>query len=199
MVQEIATPLGLRDTKGGTQLDSSEMSRRAQGYTRTGSPGSFAIDSEPACYPSACLYSTLDDMLRYLAYDMGQANTPLNSLRDDLFQWRQASVSGNGVGLDWNIGLLPGTNETFIWKTGSVFSGFVSYIGFVPSHEVGVTLLINTQDFVPDALGQQILKFLLTNPSQELDLVRPHRQLIPIQQIPRGPGPVENRPNMYQK
>jgi CubicO group peptidase (beta-lactamase class C family) len=196
--QEITSPLGMIDTKVESQLNGGELGRRAQGNHGNVMVPGYTMPGFPAGNPAGGLYSTLDDMMKYLSYAMGLTNTPLNSLRQSLFQPRHPAGPNGKVGLAWQTNPLLGTSDHVIWKGGST-RGFVSYIGFIPETHNGVVLLLNfsSKQMVP--LAQEILKYLTQQP------VSPHQfqiqQSTPLLENhrpgPAGPGPVENQ-KIYQ-
>ncbi|HEX5033472.1 MAG TPA: serine hydrolase domain-containing protein [bacterium] len=185
----VANALLMADTKVASQLSAEETSRRA--------PGNNAVAGEwtffPAENPAGGLYSSLDDMSRYLNYAMGLSGSPLESLLPSLFQPRHGAGSSGEIGLGWNIGTLSGTGEQVIWKDGGLL-GYESFIGFVPSKGVGVVMLVNSQGINLNGFAQQTLAFLLTNPTQSQDPI-PLPQVDPATLPPGpGPGPVEQVP-----
>src|SRR5208282_215717 len=90
----LCIPLGLVDTR--VDLTPDELARQAQGYGPAGRPKPHDNPTWPAFIGAGALRSTRDDMMRYLAYNLGQANTPLNSLLPDLQR-------------HWHAGGRPGT------------------------------------------------------------------------------------------
>ncbi len=97
----------------------------------------------PAFNGAGALRSTMDDMMRYLAYNMGQMNTPLSSLLPDLQrEWHAGGMPGTHVGLAWQMFTMRGTDHTVIWKNGAA-SGFFSFIGFVRETGTGVVVIAN--------------------------------------------------------
>jgi len=196
--QEICSPLGMVDTKIGSQLSGDQLGRRAQGYGNDGAPAPYPMQAFPAGNPAGGLYSTLEDMVKYLSFSMGLTNSSLNTLRPMLFQpYHQAGPDGK-VGLGWQINPLSGTNNNIIWKSGST-GGFNSYIGFIPETGNGVVLLLNflSPDKLKD-LAQLILTFLVQHPATANPLQIP--KVIPSSQNPvQGPGPVEHPQNIPVK
>jgi len=157
VIQEIAAPLGMVDTN--TALSPEQMTRRAQGYTANGQPGNYMMKGWPAENPAGALYSTMDDMMKYLNYNVGLTDTPLNSLRSALFQPLRPAGPNAQIGLSWMISPLPGTSQNVLWKPGSA-GGFYSYIGFLSNSNNGVVLLVNFSTKNLNSLGQEILGYL---------------------------------------
>ena len=138
--REIAAPLELFDTT--VELTPEELSRRAQGYGPAGNPAPLHSNMWPAMAPAGGLYSTMEDMLNYLAFNMGERETQLNELLPILLQPRHAGPKPRTqVALGWEIG--PAGNGNIIWKNGAT-PGFHSYIGFNPTTKIGVVVLSNS-------------------------------------------------------
>jgi D-alanyl-D-alanine-carboxypeptidase/D-alanyl-D-alanine-endopeptidase len=154
---EICTPLRMVDTH--IDLTAGEIARQAQGYSPSGSPRPHTNVTWPAFNGAGALRSTMDDMMRYLAYNMGQTQSPLDSILPDLQRrWHQGGRPGTSVGLAWQMMPMQGTDRTIIWKNGAA-SGFFSYIGFVKESQTGVVVLANRK--VPvDRVGVRILRLL---------------------------------------
>ena len=139
--EEVAAPLQLNDTvvePSGSQLD-----RRAQGYDPKGQPAPWRSNVFPAMSGAGGLYSTMDDMLKYLAFNMGETDTPLKQLLIILHQSRRpAGIAPNQMALGWH--LRPASKGRIVWKNGGT-PGFRSYIGFNPATKVGLVVLTNSQ------------------------------------------------------
>src|SRR5581483_2765781 len=82
--KEITGPLNMPDTRA--QLSHDQKKRMAQGYTEDGSPAPENTRGWPVLIGSGALHSTLDDMMKYLAFNMGLAQTELNRIRDTLLR-----------------------------------------------------------------------------------------------------------------
>ncbi len=155
--REICAPLAMVDTR--IDLTPQEAARQAQGYSPEGFPRPHDNVTWPAFNGAGALRSTMDDMMRYLAYNMGQMKTPLDTLLPDLQKrWHRGGRARTGVGLAWQMVPMRGTHNTVIWKNGAA-SGFFSYIGFVKETGTGVIVLANRK--VPvGRIGIQILRAL---------------------------------------
>src|SRR5262249_19746603 len=154
---EICMPLGLTSTR--IELTSDELTREAQGYGPEGRPRPHDNPTWPAFNGAGALRSTMDDMMRYLAYNMGRANTPLDSLLPELQrEWHVGGRPGTFVGLAWQMLPMRGTDHVIIWKNGAA-SGFFSYIGFVKETGTGVVVLTNRKTPV-GRIANEILRML---------------------------------------
>ena len=138
--REIVAPLQLRDTV--IELNPGQSARRAQGYGPRGNPAPEHSNIWPVMAPAGGLYSTMDDLLDYLAYNMSERQTPLNELLPIMFQPRHAGPAPHTqIGLGWEIRETP--KGDIIWKNGAT-PGFHSYIGFNLLSKTGVVVLSNS-------------------------------------------------------
>ena len=159
MVQrEITSRLGMPDTR--LKLDDEERARLAIGYNRAGQRAKENMPTWPAFNGAGALFSTISDMQRFLAWNMGRLkDNPLNDLLADLHKPRFALPRpGAGVGLGWQIVPLGG-RLSVVWKNGGTL-GYSSYIGFVPGANSGIVLLANSTKCPVTRVGVQILAAL---------------------------------------
>ncbi|HSS21690.1 MAG TPA: serine hydrolase [Pyrinomonadaceae bacterium] len=153
--KDIGKPLNLVDTT--VDLDATQTQRLAQGYTKAGNPTNKPMPGWPGLGGAGQLNSTPDDMMKFLSFNMGLTQTPLNSLLPDLHKsWRPAGRAGSFQGLGWNI--IQGKTKT-VWKNGTT-PGFHSYIGFCKAKKSGVFVLSNSLQLDSTKLGQELLAFL---------------------------------------
>ena len=158
--KDIAKPLNLVDTT--IDLNAEQTLRRAEGYRKTGDPTESAMPGWPGLGGAGQLYSTPDDMMKFLSFNMGLTETPLNSVLPDLQKsWRP--ITGKPTkfqGLGWQI--VERKTRT-LWKNGGT-PGFRSYIGFCKSKKSGVFILSNSLQLDSTNLGQELLGFLTGDP-----------------------------------
>jgi serine-type D-Ala-D-Ala carboxypeptidase/endopeptidase len=141
--REICQPLGMTDTR--VELSAAEIPRRAQGYRKNGFPAPFEMPTWPAFTGAGALRSTMNDMLAYLAFNMGLTSTPLTPLPPTLQRrWHPTMRAGGYVGLAWQMMPLRGSGLTVTWKDGGTI-GFSSFIAFVRETGTGVVVLVNTR------------------------------------------------------
>lgn len=184
--QNITDPLGMLDTKVGGQLDASESSRLVQGTNPVAGEWTFF----PGENPAGGYYSSLNDMVKYLAFVMGDTASSLNSIRPLLFQPLHSEGAYYAqIGLSWDLVAMAGSSEPAIWKYGSLL-GYQSFIGFLPNKHIGLVILLNSEAVNLSSVVNNTLAFLMTNPSQTMPTPQepPHS---PIENLPQGPGPVE--------
>jgi CubicO group peptidase (beta-lactamase class C family) len=158
--KDIAKPLNLVDTT--VDLNGAQTQRLAQGYNNAGNAAKSTMPPWPALGGAGQLYSTPDDMMKFLSFNMGLTQTPLNSLLPDLHKsWRPVTGQpGRSQGLGWNI---IETKTRTVWKNGST-PGFRSYIGFSKAKKSGVFVLSNSLQLSSTNLGQELLGFLTGDP-----------------------------------
>jgi CubicO group peptidase (beta-lactamase class C family) len=159
VVREICSPLRMADTR--IHLRPAQLDRLAQGYNANGDPAPYDLRSWPAFNGAGALRSTLDDLLKYLQFNMGLVKTDLNVLLDDLHkEWHEGARPGTGVGLAWQMFPIKGSNRKYIVKNGQT-AGFHCWIGFVEESKTGVVVIVNqAAREVFDKLGHDILIFL---------------------------------------
>ena len=148
--------LNMPDTR--IQLNQSQRARLATGY-QNGDTVKYLLTS-PAFYGAGGNFSCMNDMMKYLAWNMGLTNSKLNNLLDTLHAIRDTTTRSTAwQGLAWQTSLLPGTQQKFVWKDGST-AGYASFICFVPAKKIGVMVLSNSSGLPFDRIGIQILKIL---------------------------------------
>jgi CubicO group peptidase (beta-lactamase class C family) len=119
----------------------------------------------PAFNGAGALKSTMNDMMKFLDFNMGVTRSSLSSLLPALQEPRHdAKEPGHFVGLAWEMMPLgAGRSRTVIWKNGAT-DGFSAYIGFVRDTSTGVVILAN-QRFPVSRLGVRILRLLNPAPA----------------------------------
>ncbi|MGB8195320.1 MAG: serine hydrolase domain-containing protein, partial [Chitinophagaceae bacterium] len=156
--------LGMPDTR--VQLNSEQLSRLATGYHH-GDSVKYTLTS-PAFYGAGGNFSCMNDMLKYLAWNMGLTNSTLNNLLDTLHTARDTTTRASAwQGLAWQISpLRPQSKQNFVWKDGAT-TGYTAFICFVPETKTGVMVLANNfdQSVQFDKIGIAILRIL--NPPKE--------------------------------
>jgi serine-type D-Ala-D-Ala carboxypeptidase/endopeptidase len=156
--REITSKLGMPDTR--LKLSDEERTRLAIGYNRAGQRAKENMPTWPAFNGAGGLFSTINDMRRFLAWNMGEIKSDgLSDLLSDLHKSRFALLRpGAGVGLAWQIAPLA-SGRSVVWKNGGTL-GYSSYVGFVPGANSGVVLLANSAKCPVARVGSQILATL---------------------------------------
>ena len=159
--REVLSKLGM----GETTIRPSAVgdTRVAQGYTRGGYAAPWNLSTWPAFNGGGALYSTMGDMVKYLSFNLGLAQTSLNSVLSVVHQPRARGLTpSHNVGLAWNISDFPKLNLTIIGKEGGTL-GFSSYIGLIRGEPTGVVVLANSVATETPQIARQILTLLVKN------------------------------------
>jgi CubicO group peptidase (beta-lactamase class C family) len=159
--ERVCAPLGLAQTSART-LDTAREPRDSPGYV-VGALGMFpwglAVRAHPWTNPAlpggGSLTSTANDQLRFLAAQLASARDSagggaLAAAIDSTQRPRVPAQKGSRMALGWVVrdphSAAPDAPPVW-WHNGGT-GGFRSYIGFVPSHGVGVVVLANTTEEV---------------------------------------------------
>jgi CubicO group peptidase (beta-lactamase class C family) len=124
------------------------------------------LRSWPALDGAGALRSTLDDMLKYLAFHMGLIETPLRTLLPliETPYFGPVKAPGSAVGLAWQMHPLRRSSPlTVVAKNGGT-AGFHSFVAFVKETGTGVVVLSNSE-VRNEQVGLRILGAL--NPGRE--------------------------------
>ena len=138
--QQITGPLGMPDTR--MILSSEQLARKAQGHHPNGTK---AANDDPAAKlgiaGAFALNSTLDDMMKYLALQLGSGPAPLTQAAA-LAQTPVHPIGPNGqVGLAWNVNHLH--DGTLVINKDGTGPGFTDFVAFTPSTHTGVVVMAN--------------------------------------------------------
>ncbi len=159
----ITGPLGLHDT--AIELTTAQRSRLARGFRMDGQPAPEFGPGFPAMAGAGAVRSTLNDMMRYLDFELGRVDIPLRSLLAALNKPRHAAGPNGSVGLGWQM--RDGPNGKIIFKDGAM-PGYASYMVFVPSHGTGVVILSNQAGCAVRKIAGQIMGELSGASAQDL-------------------------------
>jgi serine-type D-Ala-D-Ala carboxypeptidase/endopeptidase len=92
---------------------------------------------------AGALRSTANDMLIFLAAELGYTDTPLAAAMAAMLDVRRPSgIPGLEIGLAWHILTGKGDRREIVWHNGGT-GGFRSFIGFDRKQRVGVVVLSN--------------------------------------------------------
>lgn len=170
-IQRICNPLGMPDTR--VTLTQQQISRLAQGYSSGSLQAPFHKSSWPAFNAAGGLYTTINDFLKYLKFQMGLSDLGMRNVLDSAQKMRRVTNdtcqnpnSSGRIGLVWQMNILNDQVDStfyFTWKDGGT-AGFSSYICFAndqsKSLKTGVVVLSNHLSPACDRLGVQILRYL---------------------------------------
>jgi D-alanyl-D-alanine-carboxypeptidase/D-alanyl-D-alanine-endopeptidase len=159
LIKRICKPLGMESTR--ITLTKDLRGRMAAGHTMPGHPRPcWDFD---VLAPAGAIKSSANDMLRYVAANLGLGKNPLQSAMNLCHQPRtKTTIPCNEQGLGWIILTVPPEpGERVIWHNGGT-GGFRSYAEFAKEEKVGVVVLSNTAAADPDVAGLGILLELTT-------------------------------------
>lgn len=101
--------------------------------------------------PAGAIRSNVDDMLIFLAANMGLIRTPLLPAMKYMLSVRRDASQGNQIALGWHIV----NGGTLVCHNGGTF-GYHAFVGFDPRRKIGIVILSNSAEFTDDMV-QQIL------------------------------------------
>jgi D-alanyl-D-alanine-carboxypeptidase/D-alanyl-D-alanine-endopeptidase len=149
MVKKIASPLGMKATK--ITFDDKMKQNLAMGHSNGAQVSNWDI---PTLAGAGAIRSSLHDMLRYIAANMGLQKTKFQTAMQLTHKARH-DKPGNGtrVGLGWHIS--KGAEGDVIWHNGGT-GGYRTFCGFVKETGKGVVVLTNS-DKGADDIGMRLL------------------------------------------
>jgi CubicO group peptidase (beta-lactamase class C family) len=146
----ILTPLQLKDT--AITLSPEMKNRLTPGHNSKLEPvGNWDL---PALAGAGALRSTVDDMLTFIAANLGYTKSKLSPAIESLLAERRPTGNqGLEIGLGWHISKRDG--KDIVWHNGGT-GGYYSFVGFSPDARVGVAVLANSAQSV-DYIGMALL------------------------------------------
>jgi D-alanyl-D-alanine-carboxypeptidase/D-alanyl-D-alanine-endopeptidase len=149
MVNKLALPMGMKETK--ITFDEPMKQNLAMGHSQGVQVSNWDI---PTLAGAGAIRSSLSDMLRYVATNMGLQKNELLPAMQLSHQVRHDKVgSGTRVGLGWLIS--KGAEGDVIWHNGST-GGYRTFAGFVKETGKGVVILTNSDKGAND-IGMRLL------------------------------------------
>jgi serine-type D-Ala-D-Ala carboxypeptidase/endopeptidase len=148
----ICEPLGMRSTV--ITLSDEMRTRFAIGHNAMMKP--VAHWDLPTLAGAGALRSTANDMLTFVAANLGYIKTPLAPAMTAMLAVRRPTgAPGLEVGLAWHI--LTRDGHEIVWHNGGT-GGFRSFIGFERKTGMGVVVLSNAETMAGvDDIGQHLL------------------------------------------
>lgn len=148
----VTGPLGLKDTV--VTLTPALKARLAQGHTATAQP--TPNWDLPTLAGAGALRSTTNDMLTFLADELGFKSSPLApAMAAQLVPRRPGPNANLEMALGWHISKFP-TGEV-IWHNGGT-GGYRTFFGFDPKAKVGVVVMTNMTNITGgDDIGFHLL------------------------------------------
>ena len=148
----ICEPLGMRST--AITLSEEMKTRFAVGHD--GTMQKVAYWDLPTLAGAGALRSTANDMLTFVAANLGYVKSPLAPAMTAMLAVRRPTgTPGLDVGLAWHI--LTRDGHEIVWHNGGT-GGFRSFIGFERKTGIGVVVLSNAETPAGvDDIGQHLL------------------------------------------
>lgn len=113
-----------------------------------------------ALAPAGAIRSNVDDMLIFLAANMGLIRTPLQAAMKNMLSVRRDSSPGAQIALGWHIV----NGGRLVCHNGGTF-GYHAFVGFEPRRKVGIVVLSNSPDYTDD-MAQRILDYPVSGPTE---------------------------------
>jgi serine-type D-Ala-D-Ala carboxypeptidase/endopeptidase len=148
----VCDPLDLKDTR--ITLTPDMKARLAVGHSAALAPvENWDI---PTLAGAGALRSTANDMLTFLAANLGFVKTPLaQAMADEVSVRRPAGAPDMEIAYGWHIQTKDG--NSIIWHNGGT-GGYRTYMGYDPKARVGVVALTNiSTDAGVDDIGRHLL------------------------------------------
>jgi serine-type D-Ala-D-Ala carboxypeptidase/endopeptidase len=148
----ICDPLAMKDTR--VTLTAEMRARLATGHSAAGTP--VANWDVPTLAGAGALRSTTNDILTFLAANLGYTKTPLaQAMADEISIRRPTGQPGLEIAYAWHVQTKDG--NSIIWHNGGT-GGYRTYMGFDPKSRVGVVVLSNiSTNEGPDDIGRHLL------------------------------------------
>jgi len=150
----ITEPLGMNHT--AMQLTPEMTANLIPGYRGGSTAPSIEISALKA---AGAIRSNVDDMLIFLAANMGLIQTPLRLAMKKMLSIHRAVSPGVQIALGWHI-----CNGVVCHNGGT--NGYHAYVGFEPRRKAGVVVLSNSTEFTDD-IGQRVLDYSMTAPVEQ--------------------------------
>jgi len=151
----ITGPLGMKDT--AIALTPDMKTRLAVGHdAQMHAVGNWDVATLAG---AGALRSTANDMLTFVAANLGYVKTPLAPAVAAMLSVRKPSGNPNlEIALAWHILLPKGDDGMIVWHNGGT-GGYRSFIGYNPKTRVGVVVLANAETTAGvDDIGVHLLR-----------------------------------------
>ena len=147
----ITDPLGMTNTR--ITLTPDMQARLAVGHSATLAPVSnWDI---PTFAGAGALRSTTNDMLAFLAANLGYVQSPLAQAMADSVSVRRSAGGNMEIAYGWHVQTRDG--NSIIWHNGGT-GGYRTYIGYDPKARAGIVVLSNiSTPNGPDDIGRYLL------------------------------------------
>lgn len=164
----ILEPLGMKST--GIVLTDDMRARLVPGHTETlKRTSNWDI---PTLAGAGGIRSTVNDMFKFLAANMGLKSSPLAPMMKAMLTKRRPAAKENvDIAIGWHI--LNRYGDDIVWHNGGT-GGYHSFMGFDAAKQIGIIVLSNSANDIDD-LGRHLL-----DPRYELaklTLAKEHKQI----------------------
>ena len=148
----ITGPLGMRST--AVALTPDMRARLATGHSSVMQP--VANWDLPTLAGAGALRSSTNDLLAFLAAELGYTKTPLAPAMAAMLRVRRPTgVDNLEIALGWHV--LRAHGRDIVWHNGGT-GGYRTFIGFDPAARIGVVVLSNAGTAAgPDDIGRHLL------------------------------------------
>jgi CubicO group peptidase (beta-lactamase class C family) len=160
--KRICEPLGLRDT--AVTLTPDQKRRLTPGMQRISAWGPMVLGTraenwtfQDSFVGAGGLRSTANDLLHFLAANLGLESTPLNASMEKMHAFRVKETDVMSMGLGWVRCTWKGFAEPVVWHNGGT-GGYRTFIGMNKRARCAVAVLCNTQTDDVDVLAVNILR-----------------------------------------
>ena len=147
--ERILAPVGMSST--AITLSADMQRRLAKGHDQAGNVVSNWDFLTLA--GAGALRSDMNDMMNFIAANIGVAGSPLEEVMRDSQRVRNSLGGNMAVGLNWVI--LTAGEDKIIWHNGGT-GGYRSFAGFDPDRGVGAVVLTNSSHD-PDDIGMHLI------------------------------------------
>jgi CubicO group peptidase (beta-lactamase class C family) len=150
----ITGPLGMSSTR--IDLSADMKVRLAIGHDSTLKP--VANWDLPTLQGAGALRSTANDMLTFLAANMGFKHTKLDAAMSAMLNVRRPTgYPSREIALGWHVDTTDDRENSIVWHNGGT-GGYRAFIGFDPKTHIGVVVLANAETAVGvDDIGTHLL------------------------------------------
>ncbi len=107
----------------------------------------------PTLAGAGAIRSTVNDMLTFLAANMGVRSSSLSSAMTAMLSERHSAAPNMEIAIGWHI--LNRFGDDIVWHNGGT-GGYHSFIGFDPKTHIGVVVLSNSANDIDD-IGRHLI------------------------------------------
>ena len=160
VIEKISKPLQMEETK--ITLDKTMKKNLAIGHRNGIEVENWDI---PTLAGAGAIRSSVHDMLKFLAANLGMNDHPIFAAMQLSHQIRHHKAGSMRLGLGWHI--AEGLEGDILWHNGGT-GGYRAFAGFVKETKQGVVVLTNSTEGVDD------IGFFLLDSGSRLRTFKPH-------------------------